>query len=182
MHHPHTNALVITVRVANSNVHSMLVDNGSIVDIIYLDAYKKMGLTESELNPTTLGEHPRLSTVMVEFLIIDCPSAFNGVIGRPLLKALKAITSIYHLTMKFPSMEETGQVRGTQYDSRECYNKSIKLAEKERRLPQIMEVGRVSVGPMETNIDPRLQEQGSTVGSIEELVEIKWILMSQAEL
>ena len=179
MHHPHTNALVITVRVANSNVHSMLVDNGSVVDIIYLDAYKKMGLTESELNPTTLplygftgdhvspkgtiklvmtmGEHPRLSTVMVEFLIFDCPLAFNGVIGRPLLKALKAITSIYHLTMKFPSMEETGQVRGTHYDSRECYNKSLKLAEKERRLPQIMEVGRVSVGPMETNIDPRLQ-------------------------
>ena len=111
----------------------MLADNGSVVDIIYLDVYKRIGLTESELSPTTsslygftrdhlipkgmiklavtVGEHVRVSIVMTEFLIVDGPSAFNGVIGRPLLKALKAITSIYHLTMKFPIAEGTGQVK-----------------------------------------------------------------------
>ena len=100
------------------------------MDIIYLDAYKRMGLNESELNLTTLpfygftkdhvipkgtikllvmvGEHPRVSMVMTEFLIVDCPFVFNGVIGRSLLKALKEITSIYHLTMKFPTTEGTG--------------------------------------------------------------------------
>ena len=31
----------------------MLVDNGSAVDIIYLNAYKKMRLTERKLSPTT---------------------------------------------------------------------------------------------------------------------------------
>ena len=41
VHHPHIDALVITVRVANSNVHGMLVDNGSAIDILYWDAYKK---------------------------------------------------------------------------------------------------------------------------------------------
>ena len=53
VHHPHNNALVITARVANSNVHRILVDNGSAMDIIYLDAYKRMGLTKSELSLTT---------------------------------------------------------------------------------------------------------------------------------
>ena len=94
----------------------MLVDNGSDVDIIYLDAYKRMGLTESELSPMTLplyeftrdhvipkrtiklivtvGEYPRVSIVMTEFLLVNCPSTFNRVIERLLLKALKAITSI----------------------------------------------------------------------------------------
>ena len=63
MHHPHVDALVITTRVANSNVHRMLVDNRSVVDIIYLDAYKRMGLTESELSPMSsplygfIGDH-----------------------------------------------------------------------------------------------------------------------------
>ena len=95
-----------------------------------------MRLNESDMSPTTkplygftrdhvipkcmikpvmtIGEHPRLSTVMTEFLIVDYPWAFNGVIGRLLLKALKAINSIYHLTMKFPIAEETGQVNTTQ--------------------------------------------------------------------
>ena len=45
--------MVITARVASSNVHKILVDDGSAIDIIYLDAYKRMGLTESELSPTT---------------------------------------------------------------------------------------------------------------------------------
>ena len=104
-----------------------------------------------------MGERPRVSTVMIEFLVVNFPSVFNGVIGRSLLKALKAITSIYHLTMKFPTTDGTGQVRGSQYDSRESYNKSLKLIEKEKKLPQMIEVGRPSVDPMETNIDPCLQ-------------------------
>ena len=53
MHHPHNESFVITTRVANSNVHRILVHNGSIIDIIYLDAYKRMGLIESKLSPTT---------------------------------------------------------------------------------------------------------------------------------
>ena len=31
----------------------MLVDDGNFVDIIYLDVYKRMRLTESKLSPTT---------------------------------------------------------------------------------------------------------------------------------
>ena len=53
MHHSYSDALVITARLANANVHRMLVDNGSVMDIIYFDAYRRMGLTGSELSPTT---------------------------------------------------------------------------------------------------------------------------------
>ena len=45
VHYPHSDALVITARVANSNVHMILVYTRSDVDIIYLDAYKRMRLT-----------------------------------------------------------------------------------------------------------------------------------------
>ena len=37
----------------------------------------------------------------------------------------------------------------------------------------MMEVEKVSKGPMETNIDPRLQEEESTARPIDELVEIQ---------
>ena len=59
-----------------------------------------------------MGEHPRVSIVFTEFLVVDCPSAVNGIIGRQLLKALKAITLIYHLNKKSPITWGTGEVRG----------------------------------------------------------------------
>ena len=109
-----------------------MVDNGSIVNILYLNTYKKMGLIEGNLDPNhtplycftrdhvipkrvakltvTVGEHPRTSTVLANFLMIDAPSTINRIIGRPLLKALKEATSIYHSTMKFPMVEGTCEV------------------------------------------------------------------------
>ena len=33
VHHPHTNALVITIKIANNIVHKMLVDNGNAANI-----------------------------------------------------------------------------------------------------------------------------------------------------
>ena len=60
----------------------------------------------------------------------------NVIIGGPLLKALKAATLIYHFTMKFPTVEGTGEVRGDQYDSRECYNKSLRIAKKYNKSPR----------------------------------------------
>ena len=154
-HHPNADALVITVRVANSNVHCLMVDDGSVVDILYLNTYKWMGLTEDDLDPnssplygftgdhvvpkgvvkltTMVGEHPQTSTILTNFLLVDAPSAINGIIGRLLLKALKAATSIYYLTMKFPTIEEIGEVRGNRCDSRECYGKSFWIVEKDNR-------------------------------------------------
>ena len=44
---------VITVRMANSNIHRMLVDNGSVVNILYWDAYQNTGPTEIDLSSTT---------------------------------------------------------------------------------------------------------------------------------
>ena len=39
LHHPHDNALVINIRVGNYNMHWVLVDNGSSVDILYYSAF-----------------------------------------------------------------------------------------------------------------------------------------------
>ena len=52
-----------------------------------------------------VGEHPQISTVLANFLVVDALSAINGIIGRLLLRALKAATSIYYLTMKFSIVE-----------------------------------------------------------------------------
>ena len=51
--HPRVDALVIIARVVNSNVDRLVVDDGSAINIIYLDADKRMQLTKSELSPIT---------------------------------------------------------------------------------------------------------------------------------
>ena len=40
LHHPHNDALVVSVRVGDYNVHRMLVDNGSSADILYYLAFQ----------------------------------------------------------------------------------------------------------------------------------------------
>ena len=41
----------------------------------------------------TLREPPQTTTVMINFFVVKCPLAFNGVLDRLLLKALKALMS-----------------------------------------------------------------------------------------
>ena len=80
----------------------------------------------------TLGEYHRQSCVMADFLVIDQPSAFNVVLGRPSLRELRVITSIHHLLMKFPMPQGIGEVKGDQQESRQCYHQAVKAASKPR--------------------------------------------------
>ena len=42
-HHPHDDALVVSIRVGDYNVHRVLVDNSSSADILYYPAFQQMG-------------------------------------------------------------------------------------------------------------------------------------------
>ena len=44
IHHPHCDALVIKAMMANNNVPRIVVDYGSSVDILYYQAFQRMGL------------------------------------------------------------------------------------------------------------------------------------------
>ena len=52
LHHPHDDALVVSVRVGDHNVHRMLVDNSSSADILYYPAFQQMGINRARLIPT----------------------------------------------------------------------------------------------------------------------------------
>jgi hypothetical protein len=50
---PHIDALVVTLTVANHNIHHILVDNGSLADILYWSAFKKLNLRQERIVPTS---------------------------------------------------------------------------------------------------------------------------------
>ena len=52
LHHPHDDALVVSICVGDYNVHRMLVDNGSSADILYYPAFQQMGIDRTRLIPT----------------------------------------------------------------------------------------------------------------------------------
>ncbi|XP_065622631.1 uncharacterized protein LOC136064616 [Quercus suber] len=71
--------------------------------------------------PVTVGAYPQQVTKEVNFLVIDCSFSYNAIIGRPTLNSWKAVTSTYHLSVKFPTEHGVGQVHGDQLAARECY-------------------------------------------------------------
>ena len=146
--HPYDDPLVIKAIVANKTIHRVLVDNGSSADIIFASAFEKMGIGMEKLEPInaylrgfsgervlslgsvqlvlTLGYPPCQATTTVRFLIVEAPSAYNMLLGRPSLNAIRVVPSAYHMVIKFPTTNGVGMVRGNQCISRECYLASMK--------------------------------------------------------
>ena len=118
-------------------------NNGSSTDIFYYPTFQQMRIERERLVPTnallvgfrrtrvyllgavtlsvTVGDYPHQITKDVSFLVVDCSSAYNAILGWPTLNSWKAITSTYHLMIKFSTEYRVGEVRGDQVVARECY-------------------------------------------------------------
>ena len=61
----------------------------------------------------------------IDFLIVDYPSAYDIILGRPTLNRLKVATSTYYLKVKFPTAHEVGKIRRDQVLARKCYQAAL---------------------------------------------------------
>jgi hypothetical protein len=146
-HQQHDDALVVIINIAGFITRRVMIENGSSEDILYLPAYQQMKLDKDKLRsmdaplvgftgdkvcpigiitlPITVGTYPKTVSKTVDFLVVNCPSAYNAIISRPTLNRLRAVTSTYHLLIKFPTEHGIGEVRGDQIVARECYFTSL---------------------------------------------------------
>lgn len=137
---PSSDALVLEVAISAYDIYRVLIDNGILVNLLTYTTFQKMGFLDKDLTTTsdslydfinnivfikgkirflvTVGEAPRSATRLADFIAVDENISYNAILGRPILKDTKIITSIYYLTIKFPTPRGVGVVRGFQYDSR----------------------------------------------------------------
>ena len=107
MKQPHNDPLVIMLNIEGFNTKRILVDNGSSVDINYLPTFQQLKVDPKRLHPfesslvsfsgdrvypkgivtltITVGTHLRQLTRQLDFLVVDCPSSYNMIIGKPTL-------------------------------------------------------------------------------------------------
>lgn len=118
---PHDDALIIELEVGNCVVARILVNGGSSVDVIFKATLDRMNVEDAEIEhkPDQLsgfnGEvTPSLGIIelpvragdvnrMVKFTVLDFPSPFNAILGRPWIHGMRAVTSTYHLCVCFPT-------------------------------------------------------------------------------
>lgn len=123
--YPYDDVLVVTMLVANYTTRRILVDNGSSTDILFWEAFAKMGIGQDRLRPfptllrgfsgkmvqplgsitlpVIIGMGRLTATTMADFLMVKDHSSYNAIVGQPTLNSLKLVTSTYHLKMKFPT-------------------------------------------------------------------------------
>ncbi|CAL8990437.1 unnamed protein product, partial [Prunus brigantina] len=83
--------------------------------------------------PISFGSAPRLTTVTTLFLIVDCPTAYNVILGRLALAHMKVFISTHMLLLKFPTPHGTGTVRGDQLGAHSCYASAVKSTNRQHK-------------------------------------------------
>ncbi|XP_023891886.1 uncharacterized protein LOC112003895 [Quercus suber] len=144
---PHDDPLVIMLSVEELNIHQVLIDNRSSTYVIYLPTFQQMKLDKKRIRPFTsplvsfIGDrivprgivtltviartYPAQVTKEIDFLIVNCPSTYNIILGKPTLNRLKAVTLTYYLKVKFPTTHGIGEIRGDQILVRVFYQAAL---------------------------------------------------------
>ena len=135
---PHDDTLVVTLRIGRYDVRRVLVDQGSVVEIMYPDLYKGRNLKSEDL---TAYESPLVSfegktiipkgqirlpiqtnseVVEVNFIVVDSYSPYTAIVARPWFHALGVVSSTLHQKVKYPSEGLVKEILGNQSVARQC--------------------------------------------------------------
>jgi len=141
VHVPHNDALFIVIHIGCCRVSKILVNRGSNVNILYRHALYQMEdtpkLTQKMIIPQTqlildgfdgseaqcpdTVEFPiRVNpyNIITEFCILDVESPYNTILRRPWIHIIRAIPSIHHQLLKYPTLLGMACIRGDQATTR----------------------------------------------------------------
>ncbi|XP_016168072.1 uncharacterized protein LOC107610541 [Arachis ipaensis] len=147
---PHSDdPVVISIQTGDLLVRKVLLDPCSSADVLFYTTFLKMKISEKLIQPssrelvgfsgervpikgyiwlrTMMGNHPLSRTIDIQYLIVDCPSPYNIILGRPALNMFRAVVSTFHLCVKFQAQDgEIATLHSDHQQARQCYNASLK--------------------------------------------------------
>jgi len=77
---------------------------------------------------TTFTDNTTSATVNIRYIVVNAPSSYNILLGRPALNRIRLVASMRHMKMKLPSLE--GAVITIKFDqkaTKKCYENSLKM-------------------------------------------------------
>jgi len=147
---PHDNdPIVISLVTAGRKVHRVLVDQGSSADVMFWPTFNNLQLPLDQLRPyggclygfasdhvdvrgyielrTMFTDEAASWTDKIKYLVVNTPSAYNILLGRPTLNRIGVVPSTRHMKVKLPSMEGVViTIRSDQKEAKKCYENSLK--------------------------------------------------------
>ncbi|PON75482.1 hypothetical protein PanWU01x14_041070 [Parasponia andersonii] len=134
------------LRIDSALVGRVLIDGGSSVNILFLRMFENMGLNRNALRPICQLLFAFDSTKVsplgvvilkvcaaercldVDFVVIDCPSSFNIIMGRGWIQAMHGVASTLHQVLRYLSKDDTYtiDIKGDQASARKYFSPALK--------------------------------------------------------
>ena len=115
----HDDPLVITDTIANFSIKRILIDTNNSLDILFVEAFDQLEISRDRLRPVAtpligfngstikrlgmmelpvlMGTYPQQASTLVNFVVAKASSAYNVILGRPILNWTKVVVSTYSL-------------------------------------------------------------------------------------
>ena len=141
---PHSDALVITLRIGESDVKRILIDPGSSVEIMCESLFRGLGLREKDLSriegplsgfsretvvpsgKVTINVRAGTVSSPTEFFVLNTFSPYNAILGRPWLHRMGAVPSTLHQRLRFPTPQGIMEIVGDQLAAKQCLVAAVK--------------------------------------------------------
>jgi len=76
---------------------------------------------------TTFSDEEASRTIVIRYIVVNIPSTYNLLLGRPSINKLGVVASTKHMKMKLPSLEgKVVTIKSDQKAARKCYERSLK--------------------------------------------------------
>jgi len=119
--------VVIFVVMVGRKVHRALIDQGSLTDVLFWSTFVNLRLSPDHLRPhdgclirfagdhvecqgyinlrITFSDEETAMTIVIRYVVVNTPSAYNLLLGRSSLNRLRAVASTKHMKMKLSPLE-----------------------------------------------------------------------------